>query len=225
MLGASYVVTGSVNQASVEADQSSVVKGLLASAGVADCEMAPSSDMFEAGVEVQVLKRGTLFASRAKRLYELYRAYDGVESIPAGERGELERRVFQRGLDEVWLECVKYFSERDPDQLVRAEGSAKRRMALIFRWYLGRSSGWGMGGVAERVADYQVWCGPAMGAFNGWVAGTYLAAPANRSVVEIAMQLMRGAAFVTRVGQLRAAGVRLPAGCTTYVPVPTDTTA
>ena len=44
--------------------------------------MAPSADMFEMGVDVQVLKRGTMFAGRAKRLYELYRAHESIESIP-----------------------------------------------------------------------------------------------------------------------------------------------
>lgn len=220
MLGASYVVTGSINQASIEADQSEPAKRLLASAGVADCEMAPSSDMFEMGVDVQVLKRGTMFASRAKRLYDLYRGHDGIESIPPAERAELEQRIFQRALDEVWTDCVHYFSERDPEQIQRAEGNPKRRMALIFRWYLGRSSGWSMAATADRSADYQIWCGPAMGAFNEWVAGTYLAAPANRHAAELAIQMMRGAAFATRVGQLRANGVRLPARCATYVPAP-----
>ena len=221
-MGASYVVTGSINQGSVEADQSDAAKRLLAAAGVADTEMAPSSDMFELGVDVQVLKRGTMFASRARRLYEAYRAYDGVDAIPAAERAEMEQRIFQKSLAEVWTDCVQYFTERDPEQIERAEGNPKRQMALIFRWYLGRASRWSIAAVPERVADYQIWCGPAMGGFNEWVAGTYLAAPANRQVAELATQIMRGAAFATRVGQLRAAGVRLPARCSTYVPVPPE---
>ena len=219
-MGASYVVTGSVNQATVEADQSPTAKRLLASAGVADTEMAPSSDMFELGVDVQVLKRGTMFASRARRLYDAYRTHDGLDAIPAADRAELEQRIFQRSFDDVWTDCVRYFGERDPEQIERAEGNPKRRMALVFRWYLGRSSGWSMAEAPDRVADYQIWCGPAMGAFNEWVAGTYLAAPGHRRVAEVGVQIMRGAAFAVRVSQLRAAGVRLPARCSTYVPAP-----
>jgi PfaD family protein len=219
-MGAAYVVTGSVNQASVEADQSDTVKRLLAAAGVADVEMAPSADMFEAGVQVQVLRRGTMFAGRAARLYDLYRRHDGLESLPPGERAGLEAKVFARPLDDVWTDCVRFFSERDPEQIARAEGSPKRRMALVFRWYLGLSSGWGIAGTPERAADYQVWCGPAMGAFNGWVTGSYLAACENRAVADIADELMRGAAVASRVSQLRLAGVRLPSACTTYIPSP-----
>ncbi|MQY27428.1 PfaD family polyunsaturated fatty acid/polyketide biosynthesis protein [Nocardia aurantia] len=219
-MGAAYVVTGSINHASVEAAQSDAAKRLLAAAGVADTVMAPSSDMFELGVDVQVLQRGTMFASRARRLYDTYRRYDGVHAIPAAERAEIEQRILQRSFDDVWADCVRYFSERDPEQIERATGNPKRRMALIFRWYLGRSSGWSMAATPERAADYQIWCGPAMGAFNDWVAGTYLAAPGHRHVAELALQMMRGTAFASRVGHLRAAGVRLPARCSTYVPVP-----
>jgi hypothetical protein len=90
----------------------------------------------------------------------------------------------------------------------------------VFRWYLGLSSAWSVSGDAERVPDYQVWCGPAMGAFNNWVAGTYLSPVEHRAVADIAGQVMRGAAFAGRVSQLRLAGVRLPGGCTTYLPTP-----
>ncbi|MFJ8815226.1 PfaD family polyunsaturated fatty acid/polyketide biosynthesis protein [Amycolatopsis thermoflava] len=219
-LGAAYVVTGSINQATVEADQSETTKRLLAGAGVADCEMAPSADMFEMGVDVQVLKRGTMFPGRAKKLYDVYRTFDGVENLPADVRAELEERILRRPLADVWQDCVRFFTERDPGQIARAEGNPKRRMALIFRWYLGLSSGWSISGAPDRTADYQIWCGPAMGAFNDWVAGTYLAAPAHRHAAELASQLMRGAAFAARVHQLRLAGVRLPAASATYVPTP-----
>ncbi|MEV2215004.1 PfaD family polyunsaturated fatty acid/polyketide biosynthesis protein [Streptomyces sp. NPDC050997] len=219
-LGAAYVVTGSVNQACVETDQSPAAKDLLAAAGVADCVMAPSADMFEMGVDVQVLQRGTMFPGRARRLYEAYRTHDSIESIAESERADLEKRVFQRPLDEVWEDCTRFFTERDPEQIERARCNPKRRMALVFRWYLGLSSGWSIRGVPERMADYQIWCGPAMGAFNQWVADTHLAAPANRAVAEVATHLMRGAAFTARAGQLRLAGVRLPADCATYVPAP-----
>ncbi|WP_250286721.1 PfaD family polyunsaturated fatty acid/polyketide biosynthesis protein [Frankia sp. CiP1_Cm_nod2] len=224
-LGAAYVVTGSVNQASVEASQSPATKRLLAGAGTADCAMAPSADMFEMGVEVQVLRRGTMFASRARRLYEVYRAHDGIEAIPAAERDALESKIFQRPLDDVWADTVRFFTERDPDQIARAADSPKRRMALVFRWYLGLSSGWSIAGEPGRATDYQIWCGPAMGAFNTWAAGTYLAPVENRRVADIAAQIMRGAAFTSRVGHLRSAGVRLPARCATYIPSPPRTDA
>lgn len=221
-MGAAYVVTGSINQASVEAAQSDAVKKLLAGAGVADCEMAPSADMFELGVDVQVLLRGTLFASRAKRLFANYRAHASLDDLPDDERADLEANVFRRPLDDVWHDTVRFFSERDPEQIRRAEDNPKRRMALVFRWYLGLSSAWGQSGVADRAVDYQIWCGPAMGACNQWLRGTYLAAPERRGVTELARHMVHGACFASRVAQLRASGVRLAPSCSTYVPTDSD---
>ncbi|MEL6211871.1 MAG: 2-nitropropane dioxygenase, partial [Pseudomonadota bacterium] len=76
-MGAAYVVTGSVNQATMESGLSDDGKAMLADAAMDDVAMAPAADMFERGVKVQVLRRGTLFAARGERLFQLYRAHDG----------------------------------------------------------------------------------------------------------------------------------------------------
>jgi PfaD family protein len=210
MMGAAYVVTGSINHASVEAGTSPQVKQLLAQAATTDVMMAPAADMFEMGVRLQVLKRGTLFPMRARKLYELYETYDSIEQIPAAEREKLETRIFQRSLDDVWDDCVTFFNERDPDQIHRAQGNPKRKMALIFRWYLGLATHWGIRGNVERRMDYQIWCGPAMGAFNDWARGSDLEKPENRHACDIAHQLMRGAALLYRLQDLRMQGVPVP---------------
>ncbi|MFD3515744.1 PfaD family polyunsaturated fatty acid/polyketide biosynthesis protein [Streptomyces sp. NPDC058657] len=220
VMGADYVVTGSVNQACLESGASPATRAMLARAGVADCTMAPAADMFESGIDVQVLKKGTLFPMRARRLYQLYSAYDGLDALPADERRKLEEQVFRRNLDDIWQDCVQYFEERDPGRLVRVANDPKRRMGLVFRWYLGMASRWAATGDPDRTKDYQIWCGPAMGSFNDWAAGSYLGDPANRRVVDVAHHLMRGAAFRTRIARLHTAGVRLPASTAHYRPVP-----
>ena len=58
-------MTGSVNQSAIESGLSQVGKELLAQASMADVVMAPAADMFEMGVKVQVLQRGTMFSARA----------------------------------------------------------------------------------------------------------------------------------------------------------------
>ena len=100
-MGASYVLTGSINQACVEAGTSEAVRLMLAQAEQADVAMAPAADMFEMGVKVQVLKRGTMFPMRATRLYELYRTYSRLEEVPATERAALEKTIFRAPLDEI----------------------------------------------------------------------------------------------------------------------------
>ncbi len=84
-------------------------------------------------------------------------------------------------------------------------------MALVFRSYLGRASRWATDGDASRALDYQIWCGPAMGAFNEWTRGTFLADPAARRVVLIAKNIMHSAAVITRIQSLRNQGVEVPA--------------
>jgi len=66
--------------------------------------------------------------------------------------------------------------------------------------------------------DYQIWCGPAMGAFNQWVAGSFMEEPASRTVAQIALNLMFGACSITRAHQLRACGVSIPASLFQYAP-------
>ena len=216
-MGAAYVVTGSVNQGCTEAGTSYQVKQALAQAAAPDVMMAPSADMFEMGVKVQVLKRGTMFPMRSQKLYEVYLKYDGINNIDPAERQELEQKIFQNDLDSIWKECITFFSERDPSQLKKAENNPKRKMALIFRWYLGLATHWGIHGIPERVMDYQIWCGPSMGAFNDWVKGTDLEAADNRHVVEIANQLMMGAAYQYRLNQLTIQGLQLPTAWERYL--------
>jgi len=210
MMGAAYIVTGSVNHSCVEAGTSAHVKRLLSEADMADVMMAPSADMFEMGVNVQVLKRGTMFGLRARKLYEFYQSYESLEAIPGPELAKLERQILKRPVAEVWDGCVAFFNERDLSQIAKARENPKRKMALVFRWYLGLATRWGTSGEKGRELDYQVWCGPAMGAFNDWVRGSHLEAPENRTVADVAGQMMDGAAYLYRVQSLRAQGVQLP---------------
>lgn len=219
-LGAAYVVTGSINQAALESGLSPDGKRMLAEAGPADVVMAPAADMFELGVRLQVLRRGSMFAFRAERLYQLYAAHASWMDVPEALRGKIEREVFRAGFDEIWQETRRFWLSRDPEQADRAERDEKHRMALVFRWYLGSSSRWAIQGAAERRADYQIWCGPAMGAFNRWVAGGFLADPSERSVVQIARNLLEGAAVVTRAQQVRSLGVPVPAAGFAFTPRP-----
>jgi trans-AT polyketide synthase, acyltransferase and oxidoreductase domains len=209
-LGADYVVTGSINQACRESGSSDAVRAMLAQADPADVTMAPAADMFEMGVKVQVLKRGTMFAMRAQKLFDLHRAYAGWEAIPAADRVQIEKTFFRRSFAEVWADTRDFFTRRDPTQLARADTDPRHQMALCFRWYLGLSSRWANAGEADRQLDYQVWCGPAMGAFNEWAKGGVLEAPAARTVTAVAKNLLFGACVHLRRQALRQQGVDLP---------------
>ncbi len=206
-MGAAYIMTGSVNQACRESGTSDEVRRMLAETRQADVSMAPAADMFEMGVTVQVLKRGTMFPMRAAKLYEIYRAHAGLDDIPPAERDKLEKTVFQASLSTIWQLTRSYFLVRDPRQVERAERDPKHLMALVFRWYLGQAAHWAKDGESARKIDYQVWCGPAMGAFNEWVTGSFLDGPDRRTVASVAQNILYGAAVLTRANILRYQGI------------------
>ncbi len=221
-MGAAYVLTGSVNQSAVESGLSLRGRQLLAAARLGDTTMAPAADMFEMGVKVQVLKRGTLFAQRAHKLYELYRAWPSLESIPPAERSKLERDILGGSVEELWASTRAFFERRDPRQLDKAEADPKHKMALVFRAYLGQASKWAIAGDEKRALDFQIWSGPALGAFNAWVQGSPLEPLEARTVGQIANNLLEGAAVVTRAQQLRAAGCPVPDEAFLFSPRPLE---
>ncbi len=210
LLGADYVVTGSVNQSCVESGASALVKEMLSKAGMGDVAMAPAGDMFEMGAKVQVLRKGTLFSVRAQKLYELYTRYSSLEAIPAPEKDQLELQILRKSIAQVWEETRTFFSKRNPGRLQKAEQDAKLQMALVFRWYLGLSSDWANSGSEDRKQDFQIWCGPAMGAFNDWVTGSYLEHPGNRRIADVALHIMSGAAHCYRLGLERLLAPEAP---------------
>jgi len=208
-MGAAYVLTGSVNQSAVTSGLSLAGREALAKAGPADVAMAPAADMFEQGVKVQVLKRGTLFAMRGLKMYEIYRSGKSLDVLSDDDVKWIED-VMGESLETAWAEVVSFMTARNPRELERAIADPKKKMALIFRRYLFMGAQWARKGTEGRRADYQIWCGPAMGAFNEWVAGSFLEPLQNRTVRQIAWNLMEGATCITRAAQLRSLGVAVP---------------
>ena len=194
-MGAAYVVTGSVNQGCVESGTSDYVKQILAETAMADVTMAPCADMFEMGAKVEVIKKKTMYAQNAQKLYEYYVKYPSFEAIPAQERDRIEKKILKDSFESIWQGTKDYFAKVDPAKIPQAERNPKMKMALVFRWYLGSSSRWAVQGDPDRKFDMQIWCGQAMGAFNLWVKGTPLERAENRHVGEIAKLLMHSCAY------------------------------
>jgi trans-AT polyketide synthase, acyltransferase and oxidoreductase domains len=194
MLGADYLMTGSVNQCTVEAGTSDAVKDMLQDIDIHDTEYAPAGDMFEMGAKVQVLRKGVFFPTRANKLFSLYSHYDGLDELPARTRDLLERTYFRRPLDEVWEDTRVHLRSRGRhDDLARAEANPKLRMALVFRWYFAHTAQLALNGRDDRT-NYQVHTGPALGSFNRWVKGTDLERWRDRHVDDIGVRLLEGAA-------------------------------
>jgi trans-AT polyketide synthase/acyltransferase/oxidoreductase domain-containing protein len=187
ILGADFIVTGSINQCTVEAATSDAVKDLLQVMNVQDTEYAPAGDMFELGAKVQVLKKGLFFSARANKLFELYRQYNSLNEIDEKTKNQIQERYFKRSFEEVYNDVKAFYPIQE---IEKAERNPKHKMALIFRWYFGYSSRLALNGSTESKVDFQIHCGPALGSFNQWVRGTALESWKERHVDEIALKLM-----------------------------------
>ncbi|MEM1148963.1 MAG: PfaD family polyunsaturated fatty acid/polyketide biosynthesis protein [Pseudomonadota bacterium] len=218
-MGADYVVTGSVNQPTVESGLSEAGREMLLHVAMDDVAMAPAADMFERGVKVQVLRRGTLFSARAERLFQLYRAHEALETLNHRDRDFVESCLGEP-IDAAWEKTFDYLKTKRPKDAARVEASPKARMAFLFRRYLFQCAEWARNGDTAHGAEYQIWCGPALGAFNRWVAGSPLEPLESRTVRRVGYALLKGAAQVTRAQQLRSAGVYVPSSL--FTPKPLD---
>ena len=188
ILGADFILTGSINQCSVEAGTSPVVKDLLQQMNIQDTDYVPAMDMFEMGARAQVLRRGLFFPARAKKLYELYCQYNSLDEIKTGIKQTLQEKYFKRSFEDIYAEARSLYP---PREIEKAEKNPRHKMALIFKWYLEHALQLALEGNAAHKLDYQVFCGPALGAFNQWVKGTVLEDWHSRHVEVIAEKLMQ----------------------------------
>ncbi|MGB3627772.1 MAG: PfaD family polyunsaturated fatty acid/polyketide biosynthesis protein [Henriciella sp.] len=216
-MGAAYIITGSVNQSAVESGLSLEGRKLLADAGPADIAMTPAADMFEQGVEVQVLKRGTLFAMRGNRMRALYQNRAGFADCTPAEQKFIETALGE-SFESAWAKTRAFLADTNPNELARADLDPKKQLALVFRRYLFFGAQWAREGEASRLRDFQIWCGPAMGAFNEWAKGSPLEPLESRTVKQIAWNLLDGAAHITRLQTLRASGTNVPPSAFDYSP-------
>lgn len=195
VMGADFVLTGSINQCTVESGANQVVKDLLQDINVQDTDYAPASDMFEIGAKVQVLKKGLLFPARANKLFALYSNYGSIEEIPAKTIEQLERNYFKKPLTEIWTDTKSYLAKKGKHaEIEKAELNPKHKMGLVFRWYFAHSRQVAFEGLLSEKVNFQVHTGPSLGSFNQWAIGTGLENWKDRHVDDIGIRMMEGAA-------------------------------
>ncbi len=187
IMGADFILTGSINQSAVEAKTSDAVKDLLEQINVQDTAYAPAQEMFELGAKAQVVRKGTLFPARANKLYALYQKHNSLDELDEKTRKQLEEKYFKRSFNEIYEDCKTQYSQAEIDL---ADKNPKNKMALVFKWYFIKSTDFALSGDIDRKVDYQIQCGPSLGAFNQMVKGTELESWRNRHVDEIGEKIM-----------------------------------
>jgi len=92
--------------------------------------------------------------------------YSSLEEIDERTARQIQQRYFRRSFADIWAETADYLRGTDPAEIDRAEHEPKRKMALVFKWYFVHSTRLAMAGRTGAAVDYQIQCGPAMGALN-----------------------------------------------------------
>lgn len=194
IMGADFILTGSINQCTLESGAHLLVKELLGKMGPEDTDFTPTGDMLESDAKIQVLRKGMLFPARAKKLHEIYHKYNSLDELSKEEQKNIRNKIFKgKSFDEIFDEAKQYFSEK---LIQEAENNPKAKMGLIFKVYFYRSIKNAYTGIKSEKTDFQIHTGSALGAFNEYVAGTELENMSNRSTPIIGTKLMEEAAKI-----------------------------
>ena len=195
LMGADFIMTGSINQCTKESDTSDAVKELLLEADVQDMGYINTFDDFDADGRIQVLKRGTLFKARADKFYHIYCNADS-KPIESDVKKQIEDRYLGRTFEEVFEE-LKASGKLTSEEANQALCNSKIMLRNAAEWYLDKSVEWAKKDDKSHQADYMIMCGSAMGAFNMWAKGTELEQYENRTVGNVADAIMKNAmAFI-----------------------------
>jgi trans-AT polyketide synthase/acyltransferase/oxidoreductase domain-containing protein len=199
VLGADFILTGSINQCTVESGVSDVVKDTLQHVEVEDVACTAGAHL-EIGERIRVLGKGVLFPGRAEKLYRLYTCYNSLDALPETTRRQLEEQCFHRSLADVWQQVKQRLIDEGNGQLIeKIEPDPRRKMATVFKWYFDYSQQLAMDGNMSNRVDYQIQTGPALGALNRWLKGGPLESWRKRHVDQIARRLMAETTRLMRV--------------------------
>ncbi len=194
MAGADFVLTGSINQCTVESGISAPAKELLEKAGIYDFGTTIHGYALKYGFKIQALTKGTKFVNNSDFLANIWNRYDSLEAIPELTIKRLER-IFGHTVEKVWELVIEYKKNHNQEQIEEAKNDPKLKMTLIFVWYYAFTQKVTSTGDISFIEHYQIHSGAAIGAFNQFVKGTTYEKWQNRNVNEIAALLMNYASL------------------------------
>lgn len=188
LMGADFIMTGSINQCTVEAATSDAVKDMLSTMNVQDTSYVRTIDKYNAYQQMQVLKKGTLFYVCAEKFYNLYHEVNSIDEIDSKTRELIESRYLKKSFEEVLQEIQSSDKYREMNA---SYITPKLQLEFVFNWYMEQSIKWAIEGNTNHQLNYGIMCSSALGAFNQWVKGTALEDWRNRTIVTITEKLMQ----------------------------------
>ncbi len=185
--GAEFVLADTIQQCTVESGLHNQAKTLLQNASIADIKTAPCTELFEFGRTISVLNKGSLFANKAKRLYELWKDHKTLENLST------EQHV---ALAEYFPEGIEYAIERSSStrQLLNstqtnvASSDSARVWTQLVKYYLQAATNQN-----DTRPDWCITCGPDIGTLNNWLNKEKLVPWQERHIDQLALQLLSAA--------------------------------
>lgn len=184
--GADFVMTSTINQCTLEADTSERVKELLQEAKENDFLFAPTDNLFEFGEKKSILKKGTLYAVRAQKVYDIYLKYSSLEEIP-DEQEELLEYYFGISLEQMYQSIVRRVSNRE--KILIGE-QPKYKLGVVLKEYLQLCFIQVKIGEKDWEINYGIEVGSELADMNRWLEGTDLETWKQRKVTIIAKRMM-----------------------------------
>ena len=203
ILGADFVLTGSINQCTKEANIADSVKDILQKIEPEDVCHAPYGEQFESGEVVQIIRKGMFFPARAQKLFDLYRLYDNLNQIEQETITAIEQHYFNNSLNNVYQELIDSH-QLDQNTINKSNQDPKFKMALIFRSYFNNAAK-SIQKDFNNNRNHQIFSSQALGAFNQLVKNTELEDWRQRSVSRVAMFLIEETKKLLAQGNPKAA--------------------
>lgn len=175
--GAEFVLADTIQQCTVESGLHKQAKTLLQNATIADIKTAPCTELFEFGRNISVLNKGSVFANKAKRLYELWKENKTLESLSAEQRAILAG-YFPNGVESVLEKIQQNVNTIDPEI----------KWTLVVKHYLQSATN-----QSEELQDWCITCGPDIGALNNWLNKEKPMPWQDRHVDKLALHLLDAA--------------------------------
>lgn len=190
LLGADFIMTGSVNQCTAEAEISDMIKNKLQKVEIQDTEIIPTSHVYEIGMKMQVLKKGVFFTARALKLYEIYNKISKIEDIEPELLAQIQDKYFGKSIDAIYSEIKNELSEKEID---RAETDSKFKFGLIIYWYYNYCTECAIRNDNVQNLNCLIPVSCAMGRINNFLEKTEYSDWKNRHPDIIAKLIMSGA--------------------------------
>ncbi|MFS0762814.1 ACP S-malonyltransferase [Peribacillus phoenicis] len=182
LLGADFVLTGSINQCTVEAETSNLVKDMLQKVDLHDTSYVPSANDLEVRGQTQVVKKGVFFPARANKLYDLLKQYKNISDMDSKTKEMIEKKYLNEGIQTI----LRYEEQVSTDN----RPTSNNTMQTILKFYLNNTVQLAINGESSQKVNFNIYCGPALGAFNRWVKGTELEEWNNRHIDVISRKIM-----------------------------------